>query len=149
MRMNHPRAVTTSVLIAAVASGIAALGCYEPTEPYHTDIDLAYEVWLASNPLEYTFEIAWASSWFPRSGYTHVEVSDGVVVSATDPDGRLVEDYSLTLDTLWTYVFTARTSGELNSARFDSQGVPIEVDWGDWALDGGIGYRVQNFVKHR
>jgi hypothetical protein len=149
MPMNRPRAVTTSVLVAAVASLIAANGCYEPTEPYHTDIDRAHEAWLTSHPREYTFEVAWAWSMLPRSGYTHVEVSDGVVVSATDPDGGLIGGYSLTVDTLWMYVLDARTSGELNSARFDSQGVPIQVDWGDWALDGGVGYRVRNFVKNR
>ena len=156
MRMNRPRAVTTSVLAAAVASLTALFGCYEPTEPYHTDdpdyhtdIDLAREAWLATHPLEYTFEVARASSWFAESGYKQVEVSEGIVVSATDPNGRPIEGFSLTLDTLWTYALTARTSGELNSALFDSQGVPIEVDWGRWEVDGGVRYRVQDFARLR
>jgi hypothetical protein len=78
-----------------------------------------------------------------------VEVSGGVVVAATDSEGSPIEGYSLTLDTLWAHVLSARSRGELNSALFDWQGVPIKVDWGDWALDGGIRYQVQNFVKSR
>ena len=137
------------MLAATAASLIAVVSCYTPTDPYYTDIDAAHEVWLASHPLEYTFDVASATSMSPKSGYTHVEVSDGVVVAATDRDGRPIEGYSRTVDTLWTRILSARASGELNSALFDWQGVPVEADWGEWALDGGVHYWVQNFVKLR
>lgn len=127
---------------------LAAPGC-DSTRPFTLDVDLARQAWLRSRPAEYTFELASASSWFPKSGYTRVKVEDGVVVEATDPEGNLSENFTTTVDTLWERLLAARERGELNSARFDRNGVPVEINYGPWELDGGIAFWVRNFVRRR
>lgn len=127
---------------------LAAPGC-DSTRPFTLDVDLARQAWLRSRPAEYTFELASASSWFPKSGYTRVKVDDGVVVEATDPEGNLSENFTTTVDTLWERLLAARERGELNSARFDRNGVPVEINYGPWELDGGIAFWVRNFVRRR
>jgi hypothetical protein len=138
-----------SRVVACVALLAGGLSCSGPTEPFHSDIDLARSAWLESHPETYSFEVASASSWFPKSGYFRVQVEDGEVVAATDSAGTALEDFTITVDSLWNRLLAARESGELNSARFDWEGVPVEFDYGAWELDGGVGYWVQNFVRSR
>lgn len=136
--------------VAAIGFAFAAFsGCSDATGPRHTDVDLARRVWLTSHPGAYTFEVATASSWFPRSGYYHVQVLDGEVVIARDSAGQVVQGFGLTLDLIWEYLLDARTRGELNSATFDYRGVPVEIDMGQWPLDGGVHYSVQSFTRTR
>lgn len=131
--------------------GIAAtlLGCSKPTEPRHADVDLARSVWLADHPRAYTFEVATASSWFPKSGYFLVQVSDGQVLAASDSTGKAVTNFTLTVDGIWDRLLAARARGELNSALFNQRGVPVESDMGPWPVDGGVHYSVRNFAAHR
>lgn len=128
---------------------LAGASACDSTRPFISDVDLARQAWLRSRPAAYTFEVASAYSWFPRSDFVRVEVEDGIVVEATDPSGDPVEAFTLTLDSLWGRVLTARQRGELNSARFDRNGVPIEIDYGPWELDGGVAFWVRNFVRRR
>jgi hypothetical protein len=133
---------------AGILLAATQLGCSDPTAP-HSDVDRARRVWLASNVTDYTFEVATATSWFPKSGYYHVSVAGRLVESATDPQGRPLATFTLTVDEIWDRLLAARESGELNSVLFNRQGVPIETDFGPWEVDGGVRYSVRNFVRAR
>lgn len=135
--------------LACVALLLGALSCSGPTEPFHSNIGLARRAWLGSHPDAYSFEVAFASSLFPKSGYYRVQVEDGEVVAATDSAGTPRHDFTITVDSLWNRLLAARQRGELNSATFDSEGVPVRFDYGPWELDGGVGYWVQNFMRTR
>jgi hypothetical protein len=136
-----------SRVVACVALLAGGVGCSAPTEPFHSDIGLARRTWLASHPDAYSFEVAFASSWFPKSGYTRVQVEDGEVVAATDSAGTPLDNVTITVDSLWDRLLAARERGELNSASFDREGVPVKFDYGPWELDGGVGYWVRNFMR--
>ena len=140
-----PGQLRTGLLAAALLCGVPA-ACSDPTEPGHSDILLARAAWLSAGIDDYTFQIATRSSWFPMSGYTHVRVLNGTVASATDEDGSPINDYDLTIESIWQQILGALDRGELNSVRFGRRGVPIEVDMGDWALDGGGAYFIRNFA---
>jgi hypothetical protein len=103
-------------------------------------------VWLTSEITDYSFEVAIATSWVPKSGYYSVNVVDKKVDIAIDASGKPVEDFTLTVDGIWDGLLAARAIGQLNSARFNSRGVPIETDWGPWPVDGGVHYSVRRFV---
>ena len=121
--------------------------CVSPTGPRHTDVDRARQTWLASNAASYTFEVALASSWMPRTGYYRVRVADRAVAAAIDPSGKTIEGFTLTIDEIWDRLLAARVRGELNSALFDSRGVPVEADTGPWPVDGGVHYSVRRFAR--
>ena len=136
--------------IASLAMATMLLSCSNATEPRgSTDVDSARIIWLARQPRVYSFEVATESSWFPRSGYYRVQVSDGQVVAARDSSGQAVPDFTITVDGIWDELLAARASNELNSARFDLRGVPLEADMGPWAVDGGRRYSVRNFAASR
>lgn len=134
---------------AIVAVAAALLNCSGTTEPRHTDVDLARSAWLGNHPQAYSFEVAIATSWFPKSGYYHVQVSIGQVVAASDSAGRAVADFTLTVDGIWDQLLAARARGELNSALFNRRGVPVESDMGPWPVDGGVHYSVRSFAESR
>lgn len=135
-----------ATVIAIVSTAI--LGCSgTTTEPRHGDVDLARSVWLTSHPQAYSFEVAKASSWFPSAGYYRVQVSNGRVIAATDPTGKAVANFTLTVDTIWDLLLAARARGELNSAVFNQRGIPVESDMGPWPVDGGVHYSVRNFTE--
>jgi hypothetical protein len=54
-----------------------------------------------------------------------------------------------TIDEIWNRILDARERGQLNSAQFDRQGVPVESDMGPWPVDGGVHYSVRAFTKMR
>jgi len=142
-------------VVAIIAVATALLSCSGTTEPrgpdgpLYTDVDLARSAWLGDHPLAYRFDVAIASSWFPPSGYYHVQVSHGQVVTAVSSTLQFVADFTLTVDTIWDHLLAARARGELNSALFDGRGVPIETDMGPWPVDGGVHYSVRNLVGGR
>lgn len=143
MRRLWPRALS-------IATAITLLGCSSTTEPLgSTDVDAARARWLAFRPQAYAFEVEPSSSWFAPSGYYRVQVSAGQVISARNPDGQVVTDFALTVDGIWDQLLAARASEELNSARFDARGVPVESDMGEWPVDGGRHYSVRNFTVIR
>jgi hypothetical protein len=136
--------------VVSIATVITLLGCSGTTEPLgSTDVDAARVHWLALRPQAYTFEVQPSSSWFAPSGYYRIQVSAGQVISARNPDGQVVTDFALTIDGIWDQLLAARASNELNSARFDARGVPLESDMGEWAVDGGRRYSVRNFAVSR
>ena len=139
----------TRISFVVMSLALLALPGCDSTRPFTLDVDLARQAWLRSRAAEYTFELASVSSWFPKSGYTRVKVEDGVVVEATDPEGHPRENFTTTVDTLWDRLLAARERGELNSARFDRNGVPVEIHYGPWELDGGVAFWVRNFVRRR
>ena len=122
------------------------LGCSAPTEvrPIHTDVDRARAAWLANRPSAYSFELSMTGSWYPRSGYYRVEVSNGQITSTTASAWT-----TPTIDEIWDQILAARAKGELNSASFDERGVPVESDMGPWPVDGGVSYSVRNFAERR
>ena len=129
------------------------IGCADaPTapEPLHRDVDLARSTWLAVGATSYSFEISTATSWFPPKGYVRVQVDGGRVVAAVAADGVSQPDFPPpTLDDIWDFILAARQRGELNSAEFDSRGVPVETDLGPWPVDGGVHYSVRRFTRVR
>lgn len=56
-----------------------------------------------------------------------------------------INDYDLTIESIWQQILDARDRGELNSVRFDHRGIPMEVNIGPWASDGGYAYHVRRF----
>ena len=125
------------------------IGCSgATTEPLHSDVDRARAVWLAEGATSYSFELAMVTSWFPKGGYVFVQVSDRRVVDAVAPVGEPAPaGLPPTLDEIWDRILDARARGELNSAQFDSRGVPVESDMGPWPEDGGVHYSVRAFTR--
>lgn len=117
-----------------------------PGEPLFTNIDAARSAWLANHPNAYSFEVAAASSWIRASGFYRVTVVADRVVSATDADGKQDTRFATTVDAIWAGILANR-AGSLNTAIFNARGVPVEADYGDWALDGGVHYWVRNFKE--
>jgi len=136
---------------AGIFASVWLVGCAEAiTEPLHSDVDVARAAWLSEGATTYSFELATASSWFPKGGYVRVEVSDGRVVAAVAPVGEPAPSgLPPTLDEIWDRILDARERGQLNSAQFDRHGVPIESDMGPWPVDGGVHYSVRGFTKSR
>jgi hypothetical protein len=83
------------------------------------------------------------------SGYVRVWVSNGAVVAAIDSDGRAVDDFSLTVDAIWDQLLDARENGQLHSALFNHRGIPVETNFGPWAVDGGVHHSVRRFTPAR
>src|SRR3954469_18884000 len=90
--------------LVAIAAGLFMLGCSSATEPTHADVDLARSEWLSAQPVVYSFEVAIATSWFPKSGFFHVDVANGQVVAARDSAGVAASSFSLTLDGIWDQI---------------------------------------------
>jgi hypothetical protein len=136
-------------MLASMLASAWLIGCGS-TEPLQSDVDLARRTWLSGGATTYSFEIATTSSWFPKSGYVRVQVAGGRVVAAIAPDGTSQPVTSQpTLDELWDRILAARDRGELNSADFDRNGVPIETDTGPWPVDGGMHYSVRGYTRVR
>jgi hypothetical protein len=144
---------TGARVVGIMAVAAALLNCSGtgeprgPDGPLSADVDRARSAWLGDHPLAYRFEVAVASSWFPRSGYYHVQVSNGQVVAAVSSTLQVVADFTLTVDTIWDHLLAARARGELNSALFNVRGVPVETDMGPWPVDGGLHYWVRHFAE--
>lgn len=119
------------------------IACSDPVEP-HGDVAAAYVDWLRGNYSDYVFDISTAWSMTPRSPYYRVRVEGDSVVSATDENGDRSRS-AATIDDVWRWILTAHEAGELNSARFDRRGVPLEVDMGDRARDGGGAVWIRSF----
>ena len=130
------------------ALAVTQLYCSDPAAP-HNDVDAARRVWLASNVRNYTFEVAAASSWVPRSGFYQVRVADRRVITAVDSAGKPAANFTLTIDEIWDRLLAARAQGQLNSVVFNERGVPIETDMGPWPVDGGVHYSVRSFAPDR
>jgi hypothetical protein len=124
------------------------VGCDGPTEP-HDDIDRALLAWNEMNARDYTFEVATQYSMFPRRGFYRVRVENRQVLEVFDENGAPVQGFNLTVQTIWNDILRARTDGEVNSARFDRLGVPVEINLGPWELDGGRLYSVRSFSRLR
>ena len=141
--MRHLGRRTVAVLLASAS----LIGCSATTEPLHGDVDRARATWLREGATSYSFELATASSWFPKSGYVVVQVNDRRVAGV---DGGPAPTFPPpTLDEIWDRILDARERGQLNSAQFDRHGVPVESDTGPWPVDGGVHYSVRAFTKTR
>lgn len=136
---------------AGMLASALIIGCVgATTEPLHSDVDRAREAWLSEGATSYTFELATASSWFPKGGYVLVQVNDGLVVAAVAPVSESSPaGLPPTLGEIWDRILDARARGELNSAQFDRHGVPVESDMGPWPVDGGVHYSVRAFTRTR
>src|SRR5690348_7473135 len=134
---------------AGLLASALLIGCSSAaTEPLHSDVDRARAAWLAEGATSYSFELATASSWFPKGGYVAVEVRGGRVVASVAPAGEpSPAGVPPTIDEIWDRILDARTRGELNSAQFDAHGVPVESDMGPWPVDGGVHYSVRAFAR--
>jgi hypothetical protein len=132
----------------ATIFGVLA-GCSLFTEPNSriTDVAVARERWLASPPQDYTFTIG-IIAFTPSTSY-QVQVVGGTVIDARDATGKQVNNFTMTLATLWDSILSARARGDLVSASFDRNGVPIEAEAGDFALDSGVRYSVSNYHRSR
>lgn len=145
VRRILPRVPPASPYLAAVAAFVQS-ACVQPTEP-HGNIAVARRAWLALNARSYTFEVSLQAS-MPGTGYYRIRVVDRRAVEAYRPGGEPEPDLNLTIDDIWDEVL-AHAGRDLNYARFDRRGVPIEVDIGEWAADGGYRFDVRNFVLSR
>ncbi len=125
----------------------ALLGCSgtSPVEPTHTNVDLARAAWLENRSEDYSFQFSNATSWTPRSSFVRVTVAGGEVVAIRDLLNRPAQMNVPTIDEIWDRLLAARAANELNSAAFNRLGVPVEVDYGPWASDGGVAYWVRDF----
>ena len=134
---------------AGLLASALLIGCSAATtEPLHSDVDRARAAWLAEGATSYSFQVATASSWFPKGGYVAVEVRGGRVVASVAPVGQpSPAGTPPTLDEIWDRILEARARGDLNSAQFDSHGVPVESDMGPWPVDGGVHYSVRAFTR--
>ena len=136
------------ILVLLLAAWFA--GCSDSVTDFESsDVDTSRSRWLAGNVTDYTFEVAIQTSWFPRSPFIQVDVADGMVVSAREIEGEVLEEFTLTVDSIWNQLLEARAQGQLNSATFNHRGVPIEIDFGPWAVDGGVHYSVRRFASSR
>jgi hypothetical protein len=131
--------------IALLATTV--LGCSDILGPRHSDVDLARRTWLENHPQTYRFEVQTSSSWFTPTGFTRVQVSNGQVVSAIDPSGKPLSNYTTTIDSIWDSLLAAQGRHELNEVQFDDRGIPVELDFGSWPVDGGVHYSVRNFAE--
>ena len=143
--MHHVGSRTFAGLVAwALLSGCSG----GTTEPLHGDVDRARAQWLSEGATTYSFELATASSWFPKGGYVAVQVSGGRVIATVAPVGEPAPGgLPPTIDEIWDRILDARARGQLNSAQFDRHGVPVESDMGPWPVDGGVHYSVRGFTK--
>jgi hypothetical protein len=132
-----------------LAMAVAATGCSSGTEPVLRDVDVARARWLAEKPSSYVFEEAVESS-FPKSPYYKVSVAANSIVAVVDQNGTVMPlpaGAIISVDALWNRIISERARGSLNSAVFSEAGVPLEVDWGPWPVDGGVRYFVRNFKR--
>ena len=134
--------------VASIALAVMVSSCSSATEPQSGGVDFARVLWLGSHPRTYSYEVA-VTAFFGTPGSVRVQVSDGRVVSARDSTGQTVANFDLTVDDIWDDLLAARARNELNSAKFGQRGVPVEVDLGTWANDGGVHYSVRNFALTR
>ena len=135
------------LLTMVVATG----GCNPGTAPVIHDIDVARARWLAEPPSSYVFEEAVEGS-FPKSPYYRVTVVANSIVTVVNEKGAAVPlpaGAIISLDSLWNEIISERAKGNLNSAVFSEAGIPLEVDWGPWPVDGGVRYFVRNFERGR
>jgi hypothetical protein len=131
----------------AVTIAVLGLACSSSTEPIR-DIDAARTRWLLHRPAAYQVDVSVQASMFPKSPFHTAIVSGAEVVAVTDENGAPVtQSWAISVDSLWTQILRQRAEGTLNSATFDFRGVPLDVDWGPWALDGGIHYSLRNFTR--
>src|SRR2546423_12697815 len=108
-------------LVIAGCMSAAILSCSSSTEPT-SSISAARRSWLLHRPLDYEFEESSAGAWFPRSGFRHVQVSDGRVVMAVDSSGKTIPNYTTTIDSIWNRLLAAQSKGRVFIAAFDRDG---------------------------
>lgn len=126
---------------------IFGVGCASTTVPLpHTnDVDFAHAQWLAFHPSSYSFDLSIAA--FARiPGPIHITVANGQMTSAVDASRTPIQFPTITIDTIWARILSARQNGTLNSAEFTMAGVPTDADMGSWANDGGVHYTIRNFA---
>jgi Family of unknown function (DUF6174) len=125
----------------------AVLGCSDSTGPSPVrivDVDAARGIWTANRPSSYIFDVNISGSAGVMP-YYRVTVVSGHVVSATNAKGDRVDGFDTTIDTIWDRVLSSRANQQLHTAEFDAAGVPVEVDYGRWEVDGGVHFSVRNF----
>jgi hypothetical protein len=143
--MSACRRPTVALLLA-----VSLASCSDSVTDFERgDVDAARKAWLAGNVTDYTFEVAIQSSWVPLSPFIQVDVADRTVVSAREIEGEVLDNFVLTIDSIWNQSLAARAQGQLNSAVFNNRGVPIEIDFGPWEVDGGVHYSVRRFASVR
>jgi hypothetical protein len=125
-------------------------GCTLATESERRldDVAVARERWLSSPPRDYTFEVDLLCFCLYR-GPIRVTVVGGIAVAATDTTGAAVENFTMTLGTLWESILVAQANGSLAMAEFDQRGVPVEAEIGVMANDSGVHYSIRNFSRTR
>jgi hypothetical protein len=125
-----------------------AVACGGGTDPQIDDVDLAHARWTANRATGYVFELA-SLSMAGQSPFHRITVDNGLVTAVVGEDGVPVPGLRLTIDSLFHLAFDRRERGELNEASFTRQGVPVMIDFGQWALDGGSRFTVRNFSRIR
>ena len=134
--------------VASITVATTLLGCSGTTEPLGSHAEFGRALWLARHPRAYSYEVE-ITAFYSVPGYVRVQVSDGRAVDARDSSGQTVANFDLTIDDIWNDVEAARARNEVNAIRFDERGVPIDVDIGTWANDGGMHFSVRNFAASR
>lgn len=131
--------------LAIALVSVLATACESPIGLAHEDVDRAYAAWRRNAPTRYVFKVAHASSWHPKSEYLEVTVENRRVVLVREADGATGGDFGLTVDSLWVRILDARDRDQLNAATFDRRGVPVDIDYGPWEVDGGMRFWIREF----
>lgn len=121
--------------------------CGDFVAPGTSNVDEARAAWLKSRSADYSFEYAWRSSWFDWTAFRRVTVTRGVVTAVSGTQDGLKLEYQPTLDRIWDELLSSRALHQLNAANFGRDGIPIHVNYGEWASDGGVEYTVRDFRR--
>lgn len=159
LRTSKPRSgrrVVVARVVPAAAFVVGGLiGCSDPLGPERSELERARARWEARAPALYEFKLdrgCFCPFEFIRP--VRITVSDGVVVSAVDPDTNEPLDPPTdgfpTIDDLFAEIQDAidREADSIEATYHGTLGYPVEVyiDWIMNAIDDEMSFRVSEYV---
>jgi hypothetical protein len=144
----------TGALTALLASG--AISCSNPLGPEQSELDHARVRWESRLPVLYEFRFQRGCFCPPEIVRpVRITVSNGVVISAVDPDTNEPVDPPLngfpTIDDLFDEIQDAidRDAARIDATYDESFGYPVQVfvDWILNAIDDEMSFQVSDYVE--
>ncbi len=139
--------------MALLASG--AISCSDPVGPERSELDRARGRWESRPPVVYEFRFQ-RSCFCPRELVrpVRITVSNGVVISAVDPDTNEPVTPPLngfpTIDDLFDEIQDAidREADDIDATYDEAFGYPVQVfiDWIRNAIDDEMSFQVSDYV---